>query len=175
MESLMTVREASRYLKVNLMTVYKLAQRGMIPASKVGGNWRIKKELLDEWLIKQASGKRLILVVDDDDTICDIMKDVISKRGHRVIAVNNGESAIKEVKRHRFDLIFLDIIMPGTTGLETFKVIKQLNPKALVVVVTGFPDHRLVSEAIAQGPFMVMRKPFGLQEIHDVLDMLFKP
>lgn len=151
------------------------SSQGMTPASKVGGNWRFKKEFLDEWLARQGSrSKRLVLVVDDDETICDVLKDVISRRGHHVIAVRDGADAIQEIKKHRFDLVFLDVIMPEVTGLETFRAIKEADPKALVVIVTGFPDHRLVSEAIALGPFMVMRKPFGLQEIYNILDMVFK-
>ena len=55
MDTLMTTKEAAVYLKLNYMTVYKLAQRGRIPASKVGGNWRFKRDVLDEWLTRKAA------------------------------------------------------------------------------------------------------------------------
>lgn len=50
MDNLMTVKEAAQYLQLNYMTVYKLAQKGKIPVSKIGGTWRFKKEILDDWL-----------------------------------------------------------------------------------------------------------------------------
>ena len=55
MEALMTTKEAAEYLRLNYMTVYKLAQRGKIPATKVGGSWRVKREILDQWLSGQAT------------------------------------------------------------------------------------------------------------------------
>ena len=55
MEALMTTKEAAEYLRLNYMTVYKLAQRGKIPATKVGGSWRVKRERLDQWLSGQAT------------------------------------------------------------------------------------------------------------------------
>ena len=57
METLMTPRETAEYLRLNCMTVYKLARVGKIPATKVGGSWRVKKEVLDEWLSGQATAR----------------------------------------------------------------------------------------------------------------------
>ena len=74
MDSLMTVKEVAQYLKLNYMTVYKLAQKGKIPASKVGGNWRFKKEIVDEWLATQSrTAEGVALVVDDDARVRDIL------------------------------------------------------------------------------------------------------
>ena len=55
METLMTPRETAEYLRLNCMTVYKLARVGKIPATKVGGSWRVKREILDQWLSGQAT------------------------------------------------------------------------------------------------------------------------
>ncbi|GAI14517.1 unnamed protein product [marine sediment metagenome] len=88
----MTAKEAAEYLKINYMTVYKLAQRGKIPATKVGGNWRFKKEILDEWIARQATAVRgVVLVVDDDPRVRDVLEDVILAQGYRVAAVGSGE------------------------------------------------------------------------------------
>ena len=77
MDSLMTVKEAAQYLNLNYMTVYKLAQRGKIPASKVGGNWRFRKEILDGWLTQQyPSGQSAVAVVDDDAKMRDLINDI---------------------------------------------------------------------------------------------------
>ena len=98
MNSLMTVKEVAQYLKLNYMTIYKLAQKGKIPASKVGGNWRFKKDILDEWLADQSrKADRTVLVVDDDARVRDLLEDVISEQGYKVVAVDSGEKAIEEV------------------------------------------------------------------------------
>ena len=55
METLMTPRETADYLRLNCMTVYKLVRVGKIPAAKVGGSWRVKKEVLDEWFSGQGT------------------------------------------------------------------------------------------------------------------------
>jgi excisionase family DNA binding protein len=68
----MTVRETAHYLKLNQMTIYKLAQQGKIPASKIGGNWRFNKDVLDRWLFEQSrTGLGTSLVIDNDRGACD--------------------------------------------------------------------------------------------------------
>jgi len=114
----MTTKEAAEYLKLNYMTVYKLAQRGRIPASKIGGNWRFRKDLLDDWLEKQAKViEGNVLVVDDDPGILEMLSEVISRKGFRVVAVSSGEQALQEVEKQHFDLIFLDLVLPGMSGV----------------------------------------------------------
>jgi len=82
MSELMTTKEAAEYLKLNYMTVYKLSQRGRIPASKIGGNWRFRKDLLDDWLAKQAMVvEGNVLVVDDDPAILEVISEVITRKG----------------------------------------------------------------------------------------------
>lgn len=175
MESLLTVKEAARYLKLKAITIYRLAQGGKVPAIKVGRSWRFKKEVLDEWLRRKAEGAlRRILVVDDDPGIREILQGVLTARGYRIFLASEGQQAIEQVKRQDFDLVLLDVILPGKNSLEVFKTIRDRNPKALVVLITGYPDHRQVAEVMELGPAMLMRKPFGIREIEDVLQVVFK-
>jgi len=60
MERLMTVKEVAKYLKLNHMTVYRYAQKRKIPAVKIGGSWRFKKSLLDEWLERNRRDLQLL-------------------------------------------------------------------------------------------------------------------
>ena len=71
--------------------------------------------------------KSKILVVDDDPDIVEILRYNLSLEGYDVKTVNNGLDAIDSVRDNHFDLVFLDENMPGISGLEALKVIKELN------------------------------------------------
>jgi excisionase family DNA binding protein len=175
MSSLMTTKEAAEYLKLNYMTVYKLAQRGRIPASKIGGNWRFKRDILDDWLAKQATiVEGNVLVVDDDPGVRELLNDVITGHGYRVLAVESGEDALKEVEKKRFDLIFLDLVLPGMSGVEVLSAIKAKDKKAVVVIITGYGDDPIAMEAMSLGPLFLIRKPFRIDDIIEVLDIVVK-
>ncbi|MFQ5924995.1 MAG: response regulator [Dehalococcoidia bacterium] len=175
MKSLMTAKEAAEYLKLNYMTVYKLAQRGRIPASKVGGNWRFKKEILDEWIVKQTVPvEGDVLVVDDDPRVRDVLKDAISGQGYKVVTAESGEKAIEEVERRHYDLIFLDLVLPGMSGAETLSAIKAKAKKAVVVIITGYGDDPIALEAMSLGPLLLIRKPFRVEDILEVLSIVVK-
>ena len=175
MDSLLTVKETAQYLKLNYMTVYKLVQKGKIPVARVGGNWRVNKEMLDQWLNAQSEVlERTILIVDDDINIRDILTEIISEHGYKVVAVGNGEDAIKEVKKKHFDLVFLDLILPGLNGVEVMNTIKITDKKTVVVIVTGYGDDPLALRAMSLGPLVLIRKPFQIQDIEEILRITLK-
>ena len=169
----MTVKEAAQYLKLNYMTIYKLAQKRKIPASKVGGNWRFKKDILDEWLADQCRGaERVVLVVDDDARVRDILNDVILEQGYEVVTVETGDKAIEEVAKRHFDLIFLDLVLPGLSGVEVLRAIKAKDERAAVVIITGYGDDPIALEAMSLGPLLLIRKPLRISDIVEVLDIV---
>jgi excisionase family DNA binding protein len=175
MRTLMNVKETSQYLKLNQMTVYKLAQQGKIPSMKVGGNWRFKKDILDRWLTDQSRNvKKNILIVDDDFNICDVLTNIVSEYGYNVTAVNSGEDALVQVENQHFDLIFLDLVLPGLSGVEVLRKIKVKDKSAPVVVITGYGNDPIALEAISIGPQLLMRKPFTVSDIVEVLNLVVK-
>ncbi len=171
----MTTKEAAEYLRLNYMTVYKLAQRGKIPATKVGGNWRFKRDILDEWIARQATlVEGIVLVVDDDPRVREVLEDVVKTQGYKVVAVGSGEEALKEVDRRHFDLIFFDLILPGKSGVETLAEIKAKDKKAVVVIVTGYGDDPIAMEAMTLGPLLLIRKPVKVEDIVEVLNVVIR-
>ena len=173
MSDLMTVKEVAEYLKLNYMTVYKLAQKGRIPASKIGGNWRFKKELLDEWIAKQSTVvEGSVLVVDDDPGVREMLSDIISEQRYRVVAVENGERAIEEMEQQHFDLVFLDLVLPGMSGAEALSAIKQKDEKVIVAIITGYGDDPVAMEAMSLGPLLMIRKPFRVDDILEVISII---
>jgi two-component system response regulator (stage 0 sporulation protein F) len=175
MSDLMTTKEAAEYLKLNYMTVYKLSQRGRIPASKIGGNWRFRKDLLDDWLEKQATVvEGTVLVVDDDPEIREILSEVISRKGFKVFTAESGELALEEMKKQHFDLIFLDLVLPGMSGVDALTAIKEKDKKAVVVIVTGYGDDPIALDAMSLGPLFLIRKPFRTSDIVEVLNAMVR-
>ena len=175
MNSLMTTKEAAEYLRLNYMTVYKLAQRGKIPATKVGGNWRFKREILDEWIARQATTvEGVVLVVDDDPRVREVLEDVVTSQGYKVVAVGTGEDALREVQRQHFDLAFVDLVLPGKSGVETLAEIKAKDKRTVVVIITGYGDDPVAMEAMALGPLLLIRKPFRVEDVVEVLNVVIR-
>jgi len=166
MTKLMTVSEVADYLRVTKKTVYRLLLQGKIPATKVGNQWRFAQSAIDKWLQKNSiKGKANILVVDDEEVVRLLFKTILGEVGHHVITAGTAAKGLEAVKEEDFDLVFLDLKMPGMDGAELFRQIKQLKPKLPVIIITGYPDSEIMARALAHGPFGVMNKPFGEADI----------
>ncbi len=106
-----------------------------------------------------------ILVVDDEQVILDLFLRVLGTKGHKVTTAKDGYQAIEEVKKDRFDIIFLDIVMPGINGLETYRKIKELDPNVPTVMMTGYSVEELIEQAMSEGVQGCLYKPFSIVEI----------
>jgi len=171
MNEIMTAQELSAYLKITTTTIYKLAQQGEIPSFKVGSEWRFKKELVDRWLEKGHSPKK-VLVVDDEPAICELYQRALDRKKYLVDVAHSGKEALRIAAQTPYDFIFLDLKMPEMNGVETFKEIKKLALRAMVVIVTAYPDSEMLSEAMRLGPLTVIMKPFDLNEIQQSVESL---
>ena len=87
----------------------------------------------------------------------------------KCIAIDSGATALEKLETHRFNAIFLDLVMPGLNGADTFRQIRRIDPTANVVIITGYLNSYLMEEALRVGPFAVMKKPFTLEELRIVL------
>jgi excisionase family DNA binding protein len=175
LDELMNIKEAAGYLRLNSMTVYRLAQKKQIPAFKVGGNWRFKKELLEKWTTQKSTvNGGAILVVDDDPMIRELLTDILEKQSCRVVGVASGEEALREIARQHFDLVFLDLVLPGLKGTDTLKTLKEKDKDTVVVIITGYADEPIALEAMAMGPLLLIRKPFRDKDILETLSMVMK-
>lgn len=166
MTELMTLQEVANYLRVTEKTIYRLATSGSIPAIKVGRQWRFDKLSIDGWLNRKSAGTSAnILVIDDEETIRLLFKDCLEELGHRAMTAETSSKGLKLVKLRDFDLAFLDLKMPDLDGAELFRQIKTIKPDLPVIIITGYPDSEIMTRALAQGPFGVMKKPFGESDI----------
>jgi excisionase family DNA binding protein len=168
---LMTLEEVANYLRVTTKTIYRLLDKNDIPAKKVGRQWRFDQASIDTWL-HQKSAKRAanILVIDDDEAICSLFRDTLEESGHTVTTINESSTGLELVKNQDYDLVFLDLKMPGMDGAELFWKIKKIKPRLPVTIITGYPDSDLLMRALVHGPLGVMSKPFRGSDILAAVD-----
>jgi excisionase family DNA binding protein len=171
--NLMTVKETAEYLRIPLPTVYYLVQRGQLPAIQIGGRWRIKKESLDRDVLRsEESGQPTVLVVDDDENLQEMFKLFLKKTGFSRIIVGNGKDAIAALKKQKFDLCFLDLLLPDITGDQIYTEAKKIDPQLPIVIITGYPDSTMLDNILKHGPVTVLKKPLQVEQLSQTLRLM---
>jgi CheY-like chemotaxis protein len=118
-----------------------------------------------------AKGKETILLVDDEEIVLDVSREILEFLGYRVYAVTNGQEAIVLYgeKRDEIDLVLLDMIMPGMSGGETFNRLCQIQPGVKVILTSGYSINGQAKEIIDRGCRGFLQKPFHLDKLSRML------
>ena len=103
--------------------------------------------------------KMRILLVDDNEDFLDSTRDILVDEGYDVITATNGEDAVSLAKSHDFNLVLMDIKMPGLNGVESFLKMKENNPDVRVILFTAYSLEELVVRAKDEGACSVLTKP----------------
>jgi len=106
-----------------------------------------------------------ILIVDDETSICQSLKAILSDEGYQVLVAENGEDAIKIVDDEMPQLVLLDIWLPGMDGLETLKAIKAAHPHVFVIMMSGHGTIETAVKATKLGAFDFIEKPLSLDKV----------
>ncbi len=114
------------------------------------------------------SGK--ILVVDDEQSMCEFMEIFLSKEGYNVETTTSANKAVQHTIAEGFDLIIADLMMPEMSGLELLKEIKSRRPEVDFIVMTAFASVDTAVEAMKQGALDYVTKPFKVDEIKLVIE-----
>jgi two-component system response regulator HydG len=109
--------------------------------------------------------KTLILVVDDKFSDRETLKTILEDKGYRVTTAKDGTEAIEMVKSKHYDIIFLDVILPGIDGVETFERVKRIDPEVTVIMMTGYTAEDLVRKAVSEGAYTCIYKPFDMEKL----------
>lgn len=177
-ESFLTVREVADMLHVHTNTVRAWSDLGLIKSYRVGprGDRRFRAKDINTFITTVGpSLGGAVLIVDDDLGIRQLMEDAVVEQGHKVVAVDTGERALEELERQHFDVIFLDLVLPGLSGVDVLRSIKERNKSTLVAVITGYGDDPIALKAMSLGPLFFIRKPFKMSDITEVLDTVIRP
>ncbi len=116
---------------------------------------------------KETITKNLhVMVVDDEEDICNILNKYFAKGGHKVKTVNNGADAIKLIEEEEFDLVLCDMVMPGICGSDVIKAINNnLKKRPVIGIMTGWCEHDKTLDQAGVKVEFVIRKPFKFSEL----------
>jgi DNA-binding response OmpR family regulator len=109
--------------------------------------------------------KAKILVVDDEELIRSSLDDILRLEGYEVVAVGSGEAALTMLQRETFDLMLLDLKMPGIDGMDVFRAAVKISPDTKIVLLTGHGSLESAIDALRQGAHDYILKPAPSGEI----------
>ena len=171
------VKEIDSDIPVIMMSAFAVEDL-LEEALRQGAFGSLKKpidfDLLPE-LIIQATGKgTIILVVDDDENLCNNMHQILSDRGYRVSVAYDGNTAIDKAKQNNFDIMLLDMKLPALNGLETYLAIREFRPNTVAVMITGYRQEtsKLVQRAMQESAYTCLEKPIDIDGLFSLLKQI---
>jgi CheY-like chemotaxis protein len=119
-----------------------------------------------------ASGRRSVLVIDDEDYMLDVVRDCLKIHGHATILAQSGAEGIELLQAHgdRIDLILLDLSMPGLDGVETLRRLRQLDPGVPVVLCSGFAEEEAMTQLRGMALSGFLQKPYLMRDLVRVVE-----
>jgi DNA-binding NtrC family response regulator len=114
--------------------------------------------------------RTLILVVDDKLSDRETLKTILEDKEYKVATAKDGTEAIDMVKSKHYDIIFLDVVLPGLNGAETFEHVKEIDPEATVIMMTGYTEEELIRKAVSEGAYTCIHKPFSMEKLIELVE-----
>ena len=116
------------------------------------------------------SARGIIHIIDDEPVIHDVLGQLLTMEGYEIEASTSGEEALAKHSSRAFDLILLDLLMPGLDGIEVLKRIKRIDPQAMVIIITAYASVESAISAMKIGAFDYIQKPFKHDELLMTID-----
>ncbi len=110
-----------------------------------------------------------LLIVEDEDTLCESLQRVFVREGYEVDIAFSAESAFTLLETRSYDLIITDIILPGISGIELLTKYRKINPSQKVIIITAFASFSVAVEAIKAGATDFIIKPLMHDEMKKVV------
>lgn len=104
--------------------------------------------------------KKIILVVDNEETTCETLLKILEREGYQVLTANDGQAALEIIKEQRVNLVVSDVCMPRMDGNKLLKMAKAVRPELEVILMTGHGKMEMGIEALKEGAFDFIQKPF---------------
>jgi CheY-like chemotaxis protein len=114
-----------------------------------------------------SKGAETILLVDDEELLVEATTAILEDLGYAVMPVTSGEAAVRafEEKGHEIDLVLMDMVMPGLSGTALFDQIRSINPRARVLVFTGYELEQEAKDLLDRGCRGYVQKPFDVADL----------
>ncbi|WP_181494245.1 response regulator [Thermosulfuriphilus ammonigenes] len=115
---------------------------------------------------KETTDQKIrILIAEDERSIGELLVEVLEEEDREIDLVTDGDQAIETLRQRPYDILITDLKMPGADGVTVMKEGRKLYPDLVVIVVTGFASLETAIEALKQGAYDYIKKPFRLDEI----------
>jgi two-component system, NtrC family, response regulator HydG len=116
----------------------------------------------------------MILVVDDDESLCQNLMDILTGKGYRVSIATDGSDAIKKVSENIYDILLLDMKLPPLNGLEVYLNIRSLNPKVVVIIFSGYSKEMvdMIDSIKKEGAYTLLEKPINIDNLLTLLERI---
>lgn len=113
--------------------------------------------------------KKRILIIDDEPIVCERLKLPLEKIGFSVETFTESARALERLAQQRFDVVVTDIKMSGADGMDLLRFVRQNDPAAKVIIITGFATAETAKEAIKGGAVDFIAKPFRISQLKDLV------
>ncbi len=113
-----------------------------------------------------------IMLIDDNESIIKVLKEVIEAAGYECIDFMDPKKAVETIKISRFDVVLTDLKMPGMTGLEVLNEVKNHSPLTPVIIMTGYADEDSIIDALNMGAVRFYRKPLNIKDLMSFLSKI---
>lgn len=113
-----------------------------------------------------------VLVVDDEDLIRSVLGSFLEAMGHEVLLAANGAEALFRVKEMMPEVVFLDIRMPHMDGIEALRLIKEISPSSIAIVMSGIATTAMARDLLQHGAFDYINKPVNLQHLQHLMAVI---
>ncbi len=123
-------------------------------------------EAIDRLPARERSGEiGRILVIDDEPIIREVLQEILTREGHTLTVTPDAESGLRALAEGEYDLVILDLMLPGMGGLETLKEIRGIDPDQVVVMVTAYGSVETAVQAMRMGAHDYLTKPFKNEDV----------
>ncbi len=109
--------------------------------------------------------KGIIHIIDDEPIIHEVLGQLLTAEGYEIEISSSGEEALEKHTSRAFDLILLDLLMPGMDGIEALKVMRKIDPQAIIIIITAYASVESAIAAMKMGAFDYIQKPFKHDEL----------
>ena len=174
-ETFKKIKQIAPITPVIMLTAFALEE--LIQESLREGAFACLKKPIDfdelfDTIEKAIPNGSMILVVDDDENLCQNLLDVLTQKGYRVTVALDSTSAIEKVRKNVFDIMLLDMKLPPLNGLETYLTIRRLCPGIVVVIITGFLSEmeEMVKMIMKRGAYALLEKPIVIDNLLHILE-----
>ena len=111
-----------------------------------------------------------ILIVDDNKDFADVFCDILKSNEIKAASCYGGDQAIGMMEEETYDIMFLDIRMPGKDGIETLKAVKKIRPETIVIMMTGYSVDEMVHKALEENASEIIYKPFEIEKVLSLIN-----